>query len=43
MKVLKNILNWFILTITFSGVFADEAVDNNICDFGGQGRNKYGK
>ena len=43
MKILKNILNWFMLLVGAKSELADEAVNGGICDFGGQGRNKYGK
>ena len=43
MKILKNILNWFMLLVGAKSELTDEAVNEAICDFGGQGRNKYGK
>lgn len=43
MKILKNILNWFMLLVVAKSELTDEAVNEAICDFGGQGRNKYGK
>ena len=43
MKVLKAILNWFVLLLTGKGELAERAVDEGICDFSGQGRDKYGK
>ena len=43
MKILKNILNWFMLLLGSKSELTDEAVNNEICDFGGQGRNELGK
>ena len=43
MKILKNILNWFMLLVGAKSELTDEAVNEAICDFGGQGRNEYGK
>jgi hypothetical protein len=43
MKILKNILNWFILLFGAKSELTDEAVNNKLCDFGGQGRNEFGK
>jgi hypothetical protein len=43
MKILKNILNWFMLLCGAKSELTDEAVDEGICDFSGQGRNAYGK
>ena len=43
MKILKNILNWFMLLVGAKSELTNEAVNDGICDFGGQGRDKYGK
>lgn len=43
MKILKNILNWFVFALTGKGEFADEMVDAGLIDYSGQGRDKYGK
>ena len=43
MKTIKKILNWIMLILTGKGPLADEAVDNDICDFSGQGRDKHGR
>lgn len=43
MKLLKKILNWFMLLLGAKSELTDEAVDAGICDFSGQGRDKYGK
>ena len=40
MKILKNILNWFVFLLTGK---SDECVKDGTHDFGGQGRNEYGK
>lgn len=38
----KRILDWLLLLLTGRGPIADEAVDEGICDFSGQGRDLYG-
>lgn len=43
MKILKNILNWFMLLVGAKSELTDKAVDAGICDFSGQGRDKFGK
>lgn len=43
MKILKNILNWFMLLVGAKSELTNEAVNEGICDFSGQGRNSYGK
>ncbi len=43
MKILKNILNWFMLLVGAKSELTDEAVNEGICDFSGQGRNEFGK
>ena len=43
MKTLKKILNWILFVLTGKGSIGDEAVDNDICDFSGQGRDKHGR
>ena len=43
MKTLKKILNWILFVLTGKGPIADEAVDNEICDFSGQGRDNHGQ
>lgn len=43
MKTIKKILNWIVLILTGKGSIADEGVDNDICDFSGQGRDKHGR
>lgn len=40
--ILKAIMNWILLLLTGRGPIADEAVDEGICDFSGQGRDLYG-
>ena len=42
-KILKAIINIFVLILTGKGRLADEAVDDGICDFSGQGRDRHGK
>lgn len=41
--MLKKILNWFVFLLTGKGEIGKEAVDEGLCDFSGQGRDKYGK
>jgi hypothetical protein len=43
MKILKNILNWFVFLLTGKGELADEMIDEGLIDYSGQGRDKYGK
>lgn len=43
MKILKNILNWFMWVLGAKCELTDEAVKEGICDFSGQGRNEFGK
>ena len=43
MKVLKKILNIIIFILTGKGPIADEAVNEGLIDYSGQGRDKYGK
>ena len=43
MRTLKKILNWILFVLTGKGSIADEGVDNDICDFSGQGRDKHGR
>lgn len=40
MKVLKKICDWFAMLMTGK---CDFAVDKEICDFSGQGHDKYGR
>ena len=43
MKILKNILNWFVFILTGKGELADEMIEKDIISYEGQGRSKYGK
>ena len=43
MKILKNILNWFMLLVGAKGELTNDAVSEKLCDFSGQGRDEYGK
>jgi hypothetical protein len=43
MKILKNILNWFVFLLTGKGELADEMIEQDLISYEGQGRNKYGK
>lgn len=42
-KALGRILDWIVFIFTGSGEIAREAVDAEICDFSGQGRDRYGR
>ena len=42
-KILKNILNWFLFLLTGKGELADEMIEQDLISYEGQGRNKYGK
>ena len=41
-KVFQNILSWIALFLGAKNELTDEAVNAGICDFSGQGRDKYG-
>ena len=43
MKILKNVLNWFVLLLTGKGEIADEAIREGLVSYEGQGRDRYGK
>lgn len=43
MKILKNILNWFVFLLTGKGELADEMIELGLTSYEGQGRDKYGK
>ncbi len=43
MDVLKTIVKWLVFLLTGKGELADEAVDEGLIDYSGQGRDKYGK
>ena len=43
MKILKNILNWFVFLLTGKGELANEMIEQDLISYEGQGRNKYGK
>lgn len=42
-KILKKVLDWLVFLFSGNGEIRKQAVDNGICDFGGQGRDKYGR
>ena len=42
-KFLKRVADWLMFLLTGKGPIADEVVDNDIVDYSGQGRDKYGK
>jgi hypothetical protein len=43
MKILKNILNWFVFLLTGKGEIADESIREGLISYEGQGRNEFGK
>lgn len=43
MKILKNILNWFVFLLTGKGELADEMIELGLISYEGQGCDKYGK
>jgi hypothetical protein len=43
MKILKTILSILAIPFGVKNKLTDEMVDENVCDFSGQGKNKYGK
>lgn len=43
MKILKNILNWFMFLLTGKGELAKEMIGEGLIDYSGQGRNECGK
>ncbi len=43
MKILKRIFDEIIFALGFDGEIRRQAVDDGICDFGGQGKNMYGR
>lgn len=43
MKALKNIWNCLQFILTGKGEIAEKSIDENLIDYSGQGRNKYGK
>ena len=43
MKILKKILNWFMLLVGSRSELTDEAVNDGLVDYSGQGKDKYGK
>lgn len=42
-KFVKRVLDWIVFLLSGKGVIADEGVDAGILDYGGQGKNEYGK
>lgn len=42
-KIIKKIFNEVAFLLGFGGNVRKETADDGICDFGGQGRDKYGK
>lgn len=42
MKVLKKIFEIIMFVLGYNGEIRKQAVDANLCDFSGQGKNEYG-
>ena len=42
-KTLKTIWAWILLIFEHSGPIAEESVRDGLCNFGGQGRDKFGR
>lgn len=42
-NILKEIWAWVLLIFERSGPMAEKAVSEKICNFGGQGRDEYGR
>ena len=42
-RALKTIGNWILFLLTGKGPIADEAVEEGLIDYSGQGRDKHGK
>ena len=40
---MKKFIHWLILLLTGKGPLADKAVDDDLVDYSGQGRDKYGR
>ena len=43
MKVLRAIGNFIVFILTGKGELAEEMVDAGVIDYGGQGRDEYGR
>lgn len=43
MKIVKTVIDFLQLILTGKGRIADEAVEQNIVDYSGQGRDEFGK
>ena len=41
--VLRRALDWLVFALTGKGRVAAEAIDDGLLDYGGQGRDEYGK
>ena len=39
----KRALAWLVFALSGGGDIATEAVNDGLCDFSGQGKNKYGR
>ena len=42
-KVVERIINWIVFILTGKGKIANEAIDEDLIDYSGQGRDKHGK
>lgn len=42
-KIVERIIDWIVFILTGKGEIANEAIDEDLIDYSGQGRNKHGK
>lgn len=42
-RKLKCAVEWVLFILTGRGIIAREAVEDGLCDFSGQGRDRYGE
>ena len=40
---MKTFFNWLLTLLGIKNPTTDKAVDDNVCNFSGQGRDKYGR
>jgi hypothetical protein len=42
-KFFKRLLDWFVFLLSGKGPIANEGIEEDIIDYSGQGRDKYGR
>lgn len=42
-KVLSRLFDWFVFLLTGKGEIANEAIDEGLIDYSGQGHDEYGR